>query len=359
MNNTTPNIDNAMLWAQMKELAQKFDSQTPTYEGGKILVNDAIEKWLDTKRVLGWQDYTYKTHGAKYPKHLKPFFEGMTMLDVTYDTIIDLMKTLKHKNLSNEYIRDTITCIVKPVFKEAYEIRHIIPSNPCTGIKTPKVERVSKTVTATDEDVKALYQIVRNPKTAGHYLWIAIPILAMSGVRRGELLALTWDDVHHDEKTNKWSLTINKEVIGLESGGTLVHRTKTEEGKRTVSIPSLLGNLLMEFKAEIQPKGKTYLLSQSRKDKHMSPRNFHRTFTKWRSKAGINPDITPHSFRRNYATRLFLEHVSVDIVKRQGGWKDDRMPFYYADKAQTEPLQTESAALIGNHWKNTFTSTAE
>ena len=273
---------------------------------------------------------------------------------VTYDDIISLMKSLKEAGRSNAFIRDIIGCIVNPVFREAYEVRHIIPYNPCAGIKLPPVKRESKTTTATDSEVIALYHVARYKALYGRHYWIAVPLLAMTGLRRGELLGLTWDDVIHDPETHNWSINVNKEVITVNNRGKLVHRTKTDEGTRTIAIPSLLGALLMEYKEQTQHNKKPFIISQKRNDSYENPRNFQRSFNNWRELSGIRKEVTVHSFRRLYATRLFLEGVSLDIVKRQGGWKDDRMPYYYADKAQTEPLKAQSAKLLDRHWSGVF-----
>lgn len=340
----------------MSMLTEILEKQTPYYEGEKILVNDFIEKWLDTQRELIIKPNTYDMYETKYRLYIKPFFEGKTLTEVTYDDIIDLMKLLTREGRSKAYIRDTIVCIVNKVFKEAEEIRHIIPSNPCKGIKIPKEPRVSKTTTATDGEIVALYHAARYLSTYGRHYWIAVPLLAMTGMRRGELLALTWDDIKHDIKTGQWYINVDKSLVETRNKPTLNHHTKTPDGIRMIAIPPILGQLLMEFKEETQGSEKTYIISQKTQDAYEAPHNFMRSFKHWRKLAGIKRDITPHSFRRNYATRLFLEHTPLDIVKRQGGWKDDRMPSYYADKAMTEPLKIACAERVGEHWEKRFLS---
>ena len=69
-------IDNSILLKQMQELSRKLESQKPRYDGEDILVNDAIEKWLDTKRVLYLRENTYEVYESKYYGYLKPFFMG-------------------------------------------------------------------------------------------------------------------------------------------------------------------------------------------------------------------------------------------------------------------------------------------
>lgn len=66
-------------------------------------------------------------------------------------------------------------------------------------------------------------------------------IMMLSGLRRGELAALTWNDVNLKEKT----ITVNKS-IEYDSNGlpTLKHITKTKAGMRVVDIPQKLVNYM-------------------------------------------------------------------------------------------------------------------
>lgn len=351
----TPNtIDNATFMIKLQAL---LDNHTPHYEGEKILVNDYIAEWLDTKRVLDLTPSAYHGYESKYRLYIKPFFEGKTLTEITYTDIVGLMKHLIQKGRSRVFVRDVIGCIIKPVFKEAYEVRQLIPSNPCHGVKIKTDERVSKTLTITDEEAKDLYRVARYESNVGNHYWVAIPLLACTGMRRGELLGLTWKDVQYKEQTGEWYLFVHQTVVEVNGTPVLQNRTKTADGTRMIAIPALLGEMLMEYKEQTQQNEKTFIISQKKNDKYEAPHNFGRSFNHWKRLAGITRAVTPHSFRRNYATTLFLEHVPLDIVKRQGGWKDDRMPAYYADKAMTEPLKTECAKAVGRHWEGAFTTT--
>ena len=68
----------------------------------------------------------------------------------------------------------------------------------------------------------------------------------------------------------------------------------------------------------------------------------------------MRKELSAHAFRHAFATRLFLEHANMDAIKRQGGWKDDKMPYYYANEMQTEVLKNECADIMGKHFEGVF-----
>lgn len=181
----------------------------------------------------------------------------------------------------------------------------------------------------------------------------------MCGMRKGELLALTWDDVFQDEDTGQWYISINKKVSASKGKHTVEKFMKTLEGYRNVAVPQVLVDLMFYYKEHTQRNSRTYIIAQKRQDKMESTRNFNRTFTRWKEKAGITKPISPHSCRRAFATRLVLEGVPLEAMKKQGGWKSDKMPYYYADEAQTDILKNKCADIMGQHWAGQFVPVAE
>src|SRR5215469_12003210 len=72
-------------------------------------------------------------------------------------------------------------------------------------------------------------------------LFPIIAVAAFTGARRGEVLALRWQDFDPDAKT----LRIERSVEETEEHGLQIKGPKTERGKRTIEIDNVLVELLM------------------------------------------------------------------------------------------------------------------
>ena len=144
---------------------------------------------------------------------------------VRADDIERVLLSLADKGLSQRTInlyRSTITQVMQRA------VGRVIPTNPADQVELSGVGRK-------EEQRRAL--------TAEEQQWIwdtphrAQPvavIMMLSGLRRGELAALTWNDVDLEART----ISVNK-VIEYDSNGvpSLRHVTKSAAGMRTVDIP--------------------------------------------------------------------------------------------------------------------------
>lgn len=153
-------------------------------------------------------------------------------------------------------------------------------------------------------------------------------IMMLSGLRRGELAALTWADVDLEGKT----ITVNK-VIEYSSNGvpSLRHVTKTAAGMRTVDIPQKLVDYMVHM-----PKDNA-LVVHSANGKVMTPSAWTKLWGSYMrllnikygsrtvadleptSKPGPKvyemtiPKITLHWLRHTFCTILYL--AGVDVVQ--------------------------------------------
>lgn len=78
----------------------------------------------------------------------------------------------------------------------------------------------------------------------------AIITMFYTGLRVGELTALTWADIDLDK--GEISVTKTKQVVG---GKTIISTPKTPKSERTIQIPPFLVKLLTEYRASFYDHG--------------------------------------------------------------------------------------------------------
>ena len=210
------------------------------------------------------------------------------------------------------------------VLKYAYKLKYIT-ENPCDFVilpSKPLVKQEKETLDFyTKEQLETFMTCLSEMNTRK---WEAFfRILAFTGLRRGEALALTWDDID----TNQGLLTVNKAVKRGENGQ-YVGSTKNESSVRTITIDENTIRILKAWKAEqaktligfgfnaIQPN--QYIFSKWKDNtplNTMAPRN---ALVKICKRFDL-PMMNIHGFRHTHCSLLFEAGVPMkDVMERLG-----------------------------------------
>ena len=116
----------------------------------------------------------------------------------------------------------------------------LIKKNPILGCKLPPPEQKEMKVLSKEEIQRFLIQA----KEEGMYELFLLELT--TGLRRGELLALTWEDLNFETG----ELRISKQIVPV--GGTLIlGEPKTKAALRTIILPLPMVELLKEYKKGI------------------------------------------------------------------------------------------------------------
>lgn len=129
-----------------------------------------------------------------------------------------------------------------------YAVMHdFIDENPCEKVLVPtkKLDYGYKKTTKDFYDkneLKNFLQIVKEQESLKWYSYFRL--LAFSGIRRGESLALTWNDLNFKNKT----LSINKALAQGENNSLVVQPPKNESSYRTIGLDELTMKALKDWK---------------------------------------------------------------------------------------------------------------
>ncbi len=146
-----------------------------------------------------------------------------------------------------------------------------------------------------------------------------------SGLRRGELLSLTWADFNEAEKTISVTKTLNRVKTYNESGNKtklVVSEPKTEKSKRVIPLIDKAFDLLLTHKVlqdeYINSVGEFYqdnnLIFSSNLGTYIEPRNLNRKLNEVIEELKL-PHLTPHSLRHSFATRGFEAEISLKAMQ--------------------------------------------
>ena len=138
------------------------------------------------------------------------------------------------------------------------------------------------------------------------FFFYAFEVLYWCGLREGELLALTFNDINFDDNTI--SVTKTYQII---KGEEIIGPPKTANGKRTVMMPDRLAAEMKDYFAMCFEKGNARVFQTGKSQ-------LHRAITRGAEKAGVKR-IRIHDLRHSHISLLIsLGFSPVDIAKRVG-----------------------------------------
>jgi len=232
-----------------------------------------------------------------------PFFKDKKFLDITTLMVQKFIQLKKEENCSNSRINDILK-ILKSIFSKLHEL-NLISINPAKQVKKLNVQR-KEIFPLNKAEIKLL---LNTAKTHFPSFYPMLMTAIFTGIRQGELIALTWNDVDFQNNFLKISKNYSK--------GHLL-TPKTKKSYRKVEIPDSLKQTLEEWKEKclkteldlvFPNKIGTYI------DKNnMVQREFSRTF----KLAGLRK-IRWHDLRHTYASLLIAESKPINYIQAQLG----------------------------------------
>lgn len=151
---------------------------------------------------------------------------------------------------------------------------------------------------------------------------IALLTVLFMGLRRGELAGLEWKDIDYENKT----MTIARSVQDIIGFGLITKEPKTENSKRTISMPDKLIDYLKEYETWWlnQKKylgdrlGNTDRLFCTEDGTDISPGLFRVWLQKTLAKVDL-PKVTLHSLRHTNITLQLVAGVDMKTVSARAG----------------------------------------
>ena len=261
--------------------------------------------WLENYKKLKLKPKTYEVYETQSTCHILPFLGDIKLKDLNS---LQIQKYINKKaeTLSSATVRKHYnilkSCLEKAVANE------MINKNPCNHIELPALKQKEIKAFTQEEEKRFL-------EYAKHDLLYTLFIVALdTGIRLGELLALTWGDI--DFKSAE--IRVNKNLIFVKDyeGKTknknilIVQDTpKSKSSNRTVPLTKRALKLLHKLKSV------KILVFCTKTNNYLSPRNVERSFVRIASRAGID-ECNFHSLRHTYATRLFELGVPLNVVSK-------------------------------------------
>ena len=266
--------------ATEREVNRKIMEYQTKVTDGRTFKEVADEWWRETETEIS--PNTVRGYRVAYQRAVDDFGRDL-IKDITSRDVSDYVKRCAAKGLAKKTVTNHLL-VVSLIFKHGI-CQGDVRNNPARDVIIPKGLKTTKRSSATVTEESKIKECVND--------WLLPYVVIYTGLRLGEVLAITGADINREERT----ISVSKAVY-WDGGTAKVKSPKTETSIRTVPILAPLEEVLPQLEDD------EYLFPSARDPKKpMSIRLFNTRFNAYRKKNGIS--CTIHQLRHSFATMLY------------------------------------------------------
>lgn len=319
--------------ASQRELNKKVNAVKNNVQRGKDVFTvarfgDWADKWYREKKLTSNISDSALTVIQSTIAHLKRYFEYEQLKDINLSMFQNMINELAENN-PNTNKRCSVD-LLKKIKSNAQSIFEYAAANNIAN-----VPNFFKAVTIPKENSEKQYKrralteqeqqyIIDTP----HRAQLPAMIMLFSGLRRGECLALEWTDIN----LKKGYIDVSKSIEFGKNQSKKKQGGKTDNAVRTVPIPPVLVDYLINYKRSQSILSKTVCLNAG--GKQYTKSSWDKTWQSYLTDLNIKygyPDkvnkhnptyksselpmkiepFTPHYLRHTFATMLYLQDINV------------------------------------------------
>lgn len=297
------------------------------YSNDEITFKEMYEMWFPIYATTVTESTQARVRGI-FEHHALPFFGNLKIADIHVQTCQRFI------NIVGQKISDVrkIGNYVGLVFKQAMKLE-FIQKNPMTYVTYPLRTPAQKDNFWTRTELNVFLKYLDSDYTEQPKIRAYFRLMAFTGARKAELLALTVKDFDSDRKT----INIDKTVSRSVDNSQIIGKTKTTNGKRVLYLDENTVNIISQWLIvereqllilgyNMNENDKQLIFPNTRNDllSLMKPNTWlHNIITKYnRTHKDQLKQITPHGLRHTMATLLSQSGATMKQVQLQLGDSD-------------------------------------
>lgn len=293
-----------------------YNDRNMVSEPSKITLYEWLNIWLETYKKNTVKPSTYDMYYNAIHTHIKPVLGNYKLDKVTPLAIQRFINDIYEKKNSSQSTLKKIVMTISQGYEKAISL-NMLYQNPCRDIVIPSKDK-RKAVAFTKNEQEEFVNQCSDNNTYNNLFVFALN----TGLRMGELLALTWDDYNENEKT----VAVNKNLSVVNDYTNpqdikqkiIIDTTKTENSTRIVPLSSKAEEILNRQKTIT---GSFPFVFISSSGTPLEKRNIYKALKKRLNYAQVKSPITFHSLRHSFATRLLEKGADIKTLSELLGHK--------------------------------------
>ena len=295
-------------------LNQRNEGELPS--GGRdVRLGDYLEKWLENRRH-GIKPWTYRGYRTQI-KHIKEAMGHLRLRELTPDDVTSFIASRVSAGASPRHVIRAHQCL-RTALADAVRAGHVrinVASRDALprGV-LPKVKRFNITPFTADE-ARDFLAAAENDRLGPLY-----SLALRSGMRQGELLGLTWDDVDFANSRIMVTRSLQREV---EDGKLRLGDVKSDSGRRPIELSAeamaaLAKQREVQASATVRDLEWVSLVFTTEEGKPLDARNTTLSFKRFLRRHGFR-DMRFHDLRHTHASLLLIAGEHPKVVQERLG----------------------------------------
>ena len=211
------------------------------FKESNISYSDYLDYWMQNYCKVNLRYNTIQSYNTIIEKYLKPNIGMYRLSSLTSVKLHSFITDICCKYTFSRTYFSNILKVLKGSFREACDVYGFIKYNPTITLRLPKIEE-EKHIYTQEEIDKILIRFKDNDTFTCAFL-----TSCFTGMRTGEVFALTWNDIDLENGT----IHIQHNVYDKkkdEKGKWFLGNTKTSTGDRIIHISNTLLKALKNYK---------------------------------------------------------------------------------------------------------------
>lgn len=326
------------------ELKNNVKQRKLVEDYGKTNIETLVTDWLEIQRGIANKASTFDRKEQIVNHQIIPYIGKVQVITLTSTKVQKWLNDLSNDGFSKSTIKKA-----KETLKAALRFHKVLKKyedNPFEDVKIPESASSKDSddiVFYTEKELNKIYEAATKMHTVSgkkenvYRLGDAVIVLGQTGMRSGEFLALTWDDI--DFKNNTISITKTRQHVKNRNKKAptdpnyvdVINKPKTKSSIRTIPMSKKCKEALERLH---NLNGDFEYVSSTSEGTPITVRNFARMFEnilyaaemdKAVDEKGktVNKIYGPHSMRHSFATNLInKKDANIAIVSKLLGHAD-------------------------------------
>lgn len=320
-------------------------------ENGNEIVENFFNEWLEVYKKPNVKPITYSVQERNVRLNILPRWGKYKLKDITRTEYQKWINKLR-EHYSEGTVR-RIHSIFSSAINDAVHEFHIIRENPIQKIKIPKdVNKTSRVPYFNKEQLEKFLTSLKTPQKNAKYqhsiqYYVLFTLMARTGIRIGEALALTWDDFNAAEKT----IQITKTLVYPLNSTPYLSTPKSKKSERSIKLDDQTVRLLKKQKINqnevilryenFRPSKENIIFHQH--DGRWLRTNVVREYFKEVCKRTDLPILSPHALRHSHAVHLLEAGANLKYVSERLGHSSVKVTadtyLHITEKIEDEALE--------------------
>jgi integrase len=283
-------------------------------ESPDITLGDFLDRYINEIARNNCKPHTVIVYEALVRLHVKPALGRVKLSALRPDQIQHLYNQMYEQGLARRTVHHTHAIVHKAL---EYALKWgLVPRNVASAVEVATPKRRVPTVW-TKEQMLQFLEAVKDQRYYALFL-----LACTTGLRKGELFALTWNAVDFDGRC----IQVRQAAQYVTGKGMVVSDPKTDRARRKVAVPQFAMQALHDHRlrqeALAQATGDRWVKSDfvftSNNGTLINDRNFHEEWKRLIRLAKV-PDIRFHDLRHTHSTLLLLSGIHPKVVQERLG----------------------------------------